>query len=127
MAKKTSAQLNREITEVLHKDAPCKKCTGVAHSSKKTGNGSTKKTKKVDGYDVTIVDSKIPGNSTRFAATYDMLPASVYGQGATAAAAIKALKEAAAVQGKRRRIEIEDEDWAQHEADKEDALARGDY
>lgn len=102
------AQLEREINAVLKKKPPAKS------------------TKTIGGYKVTLMDYKTLG-SARFAAYYDMLPASVVGRGATKEEAISDLQRVADTYGKRRSIEIEREDWAQHEADKEEALSRGDY
>ncbi len=117
MTKKTPpAQLEREIQEVLRKKPAAKSQRG----------GASEKHKTIDGYKVTILDYKTLG-AARFAAYYDMLPASVVGRGETEAAAIADLKRAADVYGKRRQDEIEREDWAQHESEKEDALSRGDY
>lgn len=113
MARKSPAQLNREIAEVLSKKPAPKSTKG-------------KSTKTIDGYKVTIWDYKTQGAS-RFAAYYDLLPASVVGRGETKADAIADLKRAADTYGKQRHDEIEREDWAQHEADKEDALSRGEY
>jgi hypothetical protein len=115
--KKPAAQLDREIAEVLH--------GSPTHSRKKSG-GPSKKSKTVDRHKVTIWDYKTRGAS-RFAAYYDALPASVVGRGETAADAIADLKRTAARYGEHRQAEIEREDWAQHEADKEEALRRGDY
>lgn len=102
--KKSAAQLDREIKDAL----------------------TRKKSKMIDGYKVTILDHKT-GGAARFAASYDLLPASVFGRGTTEADAIADLKRAADAYGKRRQDENEREDWAQHEADKEEALRRGDY
>jgi len=118
MTKKTPAQLDREINEVL-RGSP------AAHSRKKS-SGPSEKSKTIGGYKVTILDYKTLG-AARFAAYYDMLPASVVGRGETEAAAIADLKRVADAYGTRRQDEIEREDWAQHEADKEEALGRGDY
>jgi biotin carboxylase len=116
MPRKSPAQLDREIQEVLHKPAP----KAAAKSTK------GKSTKTIDGYKVTIWDYKTQGGA-RFAAYYDLLPASVVGRGETKAAAIADLKRAADRYGKQRHDEIEREDWAQHESNKEDALSRGEY
>lgn len=102
--KKSAAQLNREIKAALE---------------------PSKKTKTIDGHKVTIWDHKTLG-AARFAAYYDALPASVVGRGETETSAIADLKRAAAAYGKQRQDEIEREDWAQHEAEKEEALRRGD-
>jgi biotin carboxylase len=115
--KKTAAQLNREINQVL--------ASPTTHSRKKT-SGPSQKTKTIGGYKVTILDHKTLGGA-RFAAYYDLLPASVVGRGETEAEAIADLKRAADHYGTRRQAEIEREDWAQHEAEKEEALERGDY
>jgi hypothetical protein len=104
------AQLDREINAVL----------------KQPRAKSGKSTKTIDGYKVTIIDFKTLG-SARFAAYYDLLPAHVSGRGATKAEAITDLKRVAADYGKRRQDEIEREDYAQHEADKERMLRDGDY
>ncbi len=118
--KKSSAQLDREINEALRKMS--------SHSRKKSGEPS-KKTKKVDGHKVTIWDYKTPGGA-RFAAYYDVLPASVVGRGETEADAIADLRRAADIydtryqaQIERHQAQIERED----EAEKEEALRCGDY
>jgi hypothetical protein len=116
MTRKSPAQLEREIKEAL----------GKKPRGKSPSKSSGKSTKTVDGYQVTIWDYKTPG-AARFAAYYDMLPASVVGRGAAKEDAIADLKRAADAYSKRRQVEIEREDWAQHEADKEDALSRGEY
>lgn len=89
-------------------------------------NTPTKSKKKVDGHAVSIWDYKVTG-AARFVAYYDALPASVSGKGATKADALRDLERAASAYGDQRRAEIAREDWAQHEADKADALDRGDY
>jgi hypothetical protein len=104
---------------------PAWKPTRSVHATKKAG-GTSKKTKKVGGHRVTIWDYKTLGGA-RFAAYYDDLPASVVGRGETESDAIADLNRVADAYGKRRRDEIEREDWAQHEAEKEEALRRGDY
>jgi hypothetical protein len=115
---KSAAQLDREIAEAL---------SGSPSHSRKKSSGSSK-SKTIGGYKVTItIDSYTTRGTARFAAYYDLLPASVVGRGETEADAIADLKRAADVYGTRRQAEIEREDWAQHEADKEEALRRGDY
>ena len=84
----------------------------------------TKRT--VGGHKVTLCDYGTPGGA-RFTAFYDALPASVIGYGWTAKEAIANLKLRAAEYGAKRQAEIAREDWDEHEADKADALRRGDY
>lgn len=116
MTKKTpTSQFNRDIAETLAKKP-----------SRKKSGGSGKKTKTINGHKVTIFDYKTLG-AARFAAYYDVLPASVVGRGETEAAAIADLQRVAEAYGKRRQAEIEREDWELHEAEKEEALRRGDY